>query len=86
MKKNLLARQARMFYQTEEATTCDICEGEECAEKCSPQALRQQAEKDLQSKEKDVLFKQGDVSMSSTSNLIESAVTIFLAMLCIRFI
>uniref|UniRef100_A0A336LNM3 CD109 antigen n=1 Tax=Culicoides sonorensis TaxID=179676 RepID=A0A336LNM3_CULSO len=51
------SRQARMFYKTEEASTCDICEGEECAEKCSPQALRQQAENENKSNEPNVLFK-----------------------------
>lgn len=75
-----------MFYQTEEASTCDICEGDECAEKCSPQALRQQAEKDLQGKQPDVLFKKGEPMTSNTSKLVESAVSLILAILCVRLI
>ncbi|XP_063696587.1 CD109 antigen-like isoform X3 [Culicoides brevitarsis] len=75
------SRQARMFYQTEAATTCDICEGEECAEKCSPQALKQQAEKESQSKEPEILFKAGK---GGSSQLIESVVTLILTFLCVR--
>lgn len=74
-----------MFYQTEAATTCDICEGEECTEKCSPQALRQQAEKDAKSKEPDVFFKTEEVQRSNTPKLVMNALTMLFTLLCIRF-
>lgn len=41
----ILARQARMFYNVEKSSACDICEGEECAEKCAPKAQPQVSQK-----------------------------------------
>lgn len=71
-----------MFYKTEEATTCDICEGEECNEKCSPQALRQQDErKDEENTRQKVLFK---TAQSSTPKLMESALIMIFGIFCVR--
>lgn len=35
---HILARRARMFYQVHKSSLCDICEGDDCKEKCTARA------------------------------------------------
>lgn len=70
-----------MFYQVEKASLCDICEGEECAEKCAPQAQKQQADKDTK-ESKDVLFK--EATAGSTTSSFSSAIALVFAFICAR--
>uniref|UniRef100_A0A6B2E4V8 CD109 antigen n=1 Tax=Phlebotomus kandelakii TaxID=1109342 RepID=A0A6B2E4V8_9DIPT len=72
------ARKARMFYSANPASLCDICEGDDCGESCTPQAQQQMAENEPTSP----LDKPTARSSSST---VESLTFLILGSLISRF-
>ncbi|XP_059619137.1 CD109 antigen-like isoform X4 [Phlebotomus argentipes] len=73
------ARRARMFYSANPASLCDICEGDDCGQSCTPQAQQQTSDKEPGSP----LDRPGPVGSSSK---VESLIYLVLGSLITRFL
>lgn len=60
-----------MFYNTEQTSLCDICEGEDCHESCKIHASKQRSG---DSSDDDIIRSTGSIAGVATVLLISSAV------------